>query len=249
MKSYKVVIWKLSINRSAKKPTYLVRWSVSGEPFHESHKTKALADRFRAKLLRVADKGEPFDTVTGLPDSLRGGKVALSFLELALKYIDARWAEASAKQWDSMTDSLATVLPALVKPGRGRPTPEILRRALRSYVLPPPRRERERPEEIASAMRWLERSSLPVAELQEIARVHELIDALGRKLDGKLAATQTYRRRRAVVFNSLDFAVELEALPSNPRGRVRRKRGNDPSKRLTAGWWSIFGRRGSCWRP
>lgn len=74
MKSYKVVIWKLSINRSAKKPTYLVRWSVDGEPFHESHKTKALADRFRAKLLRAADKGEPFDTVTGLPDSLRGGR-------------------------------------------------------------------------------------------------------------------------------------------------------------------------------
>lgn len=228
MKSYKVVIWKLSINRSAKKPTYLVRWSVSGEPFHESHKTKALADRFRAKLLRAADKGEPFDTVTGLPDSLRGGKVALSFLELALKHIDARWAEASAKQRDSMTDSLATVLPALVKPGRGRPTPEILRRALRSYVLPPRRRERERPEEIASAMRWLEKSSLPVAELQEIARVHELIDALGRKLDGKPAATQTYRRRRAVVFNSLEFAVELEALPSNPLGRVRRKRGKRP---------------------
>lgn len=228
MKSYKVVIWKLSINRSAKKPTYLVRWSVSGEPFHESHKTKALADRFRAKLLRAADRGEPFDTVTGLPDSLRGGKVALSFLELALKYIDARWAEASAKQRDSMTDSLATVVPVLVKPGRGRPTPEILRRALRSYVLPPSRRERERPEEIASAVRWLEKSSLPVAELQEIARVHELIDALGQKLDGKPAATQTYRRRRAVVFNSLEFAVELEAFPSNPLGRVRRKRGKRP---------------------
>lgn len=77
-------------------------------------------------------------------------------------------------------------------------------------------------------MRWLERSSLPVAELQEIARVHELIDALGRKLDGKPAATQTYRRRRAVVFNSLEFAVELEASPSNTLSRVRRKRGKRP---------------------
>lgn len=225
MKSYKVVIWKLSINRSAKKPTYLVRWSVDGQPFHESHKTKALADRFRAKLLRAADKGEPFDTVSGLPDSLLGGKAALSFLELALKYIDARWAEASAKQRDSMTDSLATVVPTLVKPGRGRPTLEILRRTLRSYLLPPPRRERERPQEIASAVHWIEKASLPVAELQEIARVHELIDALGRKLDGKPAATQTYRRRRAVVFNSLEFAVELQVLPSNPLARVRRKRG------------------------
>ncbi|MBU6530183.1 tyrosine-type recombinase/integrase [Streptomyces mayonensis] len=225
MKSYKVAIWKLSINRSAKKPTYLVRWSVDGQPFHESHKTKALADRFRAKLLRAADKGEPFDTVTGLPDSLRGGKVALSLLDLALRYIDARWTEASAKQRDSMTDALATVLPALVKPVRGRPAPADLRRALRSYVLPPPRRDRERPEETAAAAKWIEKASLPVAELQEISRVHDLIDVLTRKLDGKPAATQTYRRRRAVAFNVLEYGVELEALPSNPLSRVRRKRG------------------------
>ncbi|MFE5086763.1 tyrosine-type recombinase/integrase [Streptomyces mirabilis] len=225
MKSYKVVIWKLSINRSAKKPTYLVRWSVDGEPFHESHKTKALADRFRAKLLRAADKGEPFDTVTGRPDSLRGGKAALSFLDLARKYVEARWAEASAKQRDSMTDALATVVPLLVKPGCGRPAPDVLRRALCSYVLPVTRRERERPEEIVAAVRWIDKASLPVGELQEIARVHGLIDGLGRRLDGRPAATQTYRRRRAVVFNALGFAVELEYLTSNPLSRVRRKRG------------------------
>ncbi|MBQ0853405.1 tyrosine-type recombinase/integrase [Streptomyces sp. BH-SS-21] len=77
-------------------------------------------------------------------------------------------------------------------------------------------------------MRWIERASLPVAELQEIVRVHGLIDGLGRKLDGKPAATQTYRRRRAVVFNALEYAVELELLPSNPLSRVRRKRGKRP---------------------
>ncbi|MFC4030887.1 tyrosine-type recombinase/integrase [Streptomyces polygonati] len=225
MKSYKVSVWKLSVNQSAKKPTYLVRWSVDKAPFHEVYKTKALADRFRAQLLRAVEKGEPFDTVSGLPDSLRGGKAALSFLDLAVKYLDHRWAEASAKQRDSMTDALAGVVPVLVKPGRGRPTPEVLRRVLRSYLLPPPRRERERPPEIVAALVWIEKASLPVAELLEIARVHELIDALGRKLDGKPAATQTYRRRRAVVFNALEYAVELEALPSNPLSRVRRKRG------------------------
>ncbi|GGV00690.1 tyrosine-type recombinase/integrase [Streptomyces spectabilis] len=198
---------------------------MDGEPFHESFKTKPLADRFRARLLRAADKGEPFDTVTGLPDSLRGGEAALSFLELAVKYVDARWAEASAKQRDSMTDALATVVPALVKPGRGRLGPKVLRRALRSYVLPVPRRERERPEEIVAAARWIEKASLPLAELQEIARAHEVIDALSRRLDGKPAAMQTYRRRRAVVFNVLEYAVELEHLPSNPLARVRRKRG------------------------
>ncbi|CAM5508078.1 Site-specific integrase OS=Streptomyces tendae OX=1932 GN=GUR47_14140 PE=4 SV=1 [Streptomyces tendae] len=225
MKSYKASVWKLSVNKTTKKPTYLVRWAVDGQPFSESYKTKTLADRFRAKLVRALDKGEPFDTVTGLPDSLRGGKAALSFLDLAVRYVDARWAEASAKQRDSMTDALATVVPVLVKPGRGRPAPEVLRRALRSYILPVPRRERERPEEISAAVKWIEKASLPVVELQEIARAHDLIDALSRRLDGKPAATQTYRRRRAVVFNALECAVELEYLASNPLSRVRRKRG------------------------
>ncbi|MFG1811233.1 tyrosine-type recombinase/integrase [Streptomyces sp. NPDC049040] len=225
MKSYKVSVWKLSVNKTTKKLTYVVRWVVDGQTFSESHKSTALADRFRAKLLRAVEKGEPFDTVSGLPDSLRGGKAALSFLNLAVKYLDHRWAEASAKHRDSMTDALAGVVPVLTKPGRGRPSPEVLRRALRSYVLAPPRRERERPAEIATAVKWLEKASLPVAELQEMTRVHELIDALGRKLDGKPAATQTYRRRRAVVFNVLEYAVELGVLPANPLTRVQRKRG------------------------
>jgi hypothetical protein len=191
VKSYKVSVWSLSVNKTTKKRTHPVRWVVDGEKFTESYKTKALADRFRSQLVRALDKGEPFDTVTGLPDSLRGGKAALSILALAVVYVDARWPEASAKQRDSMTDALATVVPALVKPGRGRPSPEVLRRALRSYVLPVPRRGRERPEEIAAAVRWIEKASLPLAELQEVARVHELIDVLGRRLDGKPAATQT----------------------------------------------------------
>lgn len=223
MKSYKVSVWKLSVNRSAKKPTYVVRWAVDGGPFHQVFKTRALADRFRAKLLRATDKGEPFDTVTGLPDSLRVGRTALTFLELARKYVDNRWADASAKQRDSMTDSLATAVPVLVKVARGRPTAGTLRRALRSYVLPPPRRDRERPKEIAAAVDWLERASLPVAELTEITRVHALVDGVSRKLDGKPAASQTYRRRRAVVFNCLEYAVELEALPTNPLSKVKRK--------------------------
>jgi integrase len=74
-------------------------------------------------------------------------------------------------------------------------------------------------------VRWVEKASLPVAELTETSRVHALVDALGRKLDGRPAADQTYRRRRAVAYNVLEYAVEREVLPSNPMGKVRRKRG------------------------
>lgn len=228
MKSYKVSVWKISTNRSAKKPTHLVRWSVAGTPFHEVFKTKALADRYRAKLLRAVDRGEPFDTVTGLPDSLRPETAASTLLELAVTYLDKRWPGASAKQRDSMTDSLAVAIPALVRPVRGRPEPAVLRRALRSHLLPPPRREVERSDEVVAAASWIARASLPVAELTEAGHAQALVEALERKLDGGPAAYQTYRRRRAVVFNLLEFARETGTLSANPLGQVRRKRGHKP---------------------
>lgn len=142
--------------------------------------------------------GEPFDTVTGLPDSLRDGRRCCRSSTWWSGTRTSGGRRRLPKQRDSMTDALATVVPALVKPGRGRPTPEILRRALRSYVLPVPRRERERPDEVAAAVRWIEKASLPVGELQEIVRVHELIDALSRRLDGRPAA----RRRTGDVAQS-----------------------------------------------
>jgi integrase len=124
-----------------------------------------------------------------------------------------------------MTDALALVVPVFVKPLRGRPSDAALRKALRSYVLPVSRRKRERPGDVAASVRWMERASLPAGELNELARVHELVEALGRKLDGASAATQSYRRRRGVVFNALEYAVELELLSANPLTRARRKRG------------------------
>lgn len=199
---------------------------MDGDPFFEVFKTNPPADRFRAKLLRAVDKGEPFDAVTGLPDSLRGGKGAQTFLCLALAYVGDRWEDASAKPRDSVTDSLATAVPALVKAVRGRPALETLRKALRSYLLPVPRGERERPEDVATAARWLKKASLPAAEVQEIKHAHALIDSVSRKLDGKPGASQTYRRRRVVVFNYLEYAVELEVLSSNPLNKIKRKRKN-----------------------
>lgn len=58
--------------------------------------------------------------------------------------------------------------------------------------------------------------------------MHALVNALSRKLDGKPAATQTCKRRRAVTYNLLEYAVELDMLPTNPLGKVRRKRGPTP---------------------
>jgi integrase len=50
-----------------------------------------------------------------------------------------------------------------------------------------------------------------------------VLDALAVKLDGKPAAPTTTYRKRAVIYNALGYAVELELLPANPIDRVQWK--------------------------
>jgi hypothetical protein len=53
------------------------------------------------------------------------------------------------------------------------------------------------------------------------ATVRAALDALALKLDGKAAAATTTRRKRAVFYNVLQFAVELERLDYNPVDKLR----------------------------
>lgn len=223
-KSYRVRIWSVLANKSGKKTTYTLRWRVERERFSRTFTTKALGDRFRGRLVRAAEDGEAFDLKTGLPDSMAEAQAAVSLLTFALAYMDMKWVPAAAKSRASMTETLTTALIAYVKDAKGRPDTATLRDALRRYVLPPPRRDLDRPREIANAVAWLEKASLPVADLREAKHVHEVLDALARKLDGTAASAETARRKRSVFYNVLDFAVELEHLEANPIDRVKRKR-------------------------
>ncbi|WP_436788579.1 tyrosine-type recombinase/integrase [Yinghuangia sp. YIM S10712] len=223
-KSYRVRIWAVVQNKTAKKPTYQLRWKVDGKPFSLTFTTKGLADRFRGRLMRATEDGEPFDLMTGLPDSMAEAKAADSFLSFALAYMDMKWPHAAAKSRASMTETLMTALPAFVRDVGGQPDTVLLRSALRRYLLPPPRRGADRPADVAKAIAWLEKASMPVADLKEAKHIHDVLDALGRKLDGTAAGAETTRRKRSVLYNVLDYAVELEHLATNPIDKVKRKR-------------------------
>lgn len=223
-KSYRVRIWAVSRNQSSKKPSYVVRWKVADERQSTTFASKGLADRFRSRLLRAMEDGEAFNVESGLPDSMEKAKTATSLYAFALAYMDMKWPGAAAKSRDSMTDALATALPALVKDAKNRPETKTLRRALRLFALPPTRREIDRPKDISKAVTWLEKASRPITDLQDAKTVHGLLDARGRKLDGTAAGAETLRRKRAVLYNVLDYAVELEHLPGNPIDRIKRKR-------------------------
>jgi integrase len=218
-----VRFWDVRRNKSSQSASFEVRWIVAGRPKSRTRKTKALADAFLSELRQAARRGEAFDTDEGLPVSMLRTRKAVSWFAFVLAYVDVKWPRAAAKTRDSMTDALATVTAALVDDRPGQPDTLVMRQALRQYALIPAARELPRPPEIAAALGWLERASLPVNELIQPRHVRAALDALTLRLDGTAAAATTIRRKRAVFYNVLDYAAELEQLPANPLDRVKWK--------------------------
>lgn len=202
--------------------SYEVRWVVGGRQFSKTRATKALAESFLSELRQAAKRGEAFDIGEGLPMSMRRAKRARSWFAFVLAYVDMKWPRAAATTRNSMTDALSTVTAALVDDRPGQPEVRLLRRALRQFALVPSSRTLPRPAEVAAALGWLERASLPLAELEKPRNVRLALDALTLRLDGTSAAATTIRRKRSVFYNVLGYAAELE-LPANSLDRVKWK--------------------------
>ncbi|WP_433188768.1 tyrosine-type recombinase/integrase [Actinoallomurus sp. CA-150999] len=223
MKSYDVKFWKTKKNASSKTPSYVVRWIVAGKECSKTFRGSELAENFLSDLRQAARRGEWFDTDTGLPESMLKAKNARTWLEFAEAYVRIRWPHQAANSRASAVDALLVVTVALAAERKGRPDRDLLRRALRDHVLVPEDRRRELPAEVRTALRWLEAASLPLTDLEEPRHARAVLEALAVRLDGAAAATNTFRRRRAVFHHALEYAVELGELPGNPLDRVKWK--------------------------
>ena len=221
--SYDVKFFETYRNKSSKTPSYVVRWQVAGKRSSKTYRTKALAESFLSDLRQAAKRGEPFEVESGLPASMIKAKSARTVFDFVRAYIDMKWPHAAAKTRDSISDALSTVVPALTKDRPGRPDAEILRTALRKCALIPADKRPEPSPEMARAVRWLEGASLDLADLNETKTVRLALDALALRLDGQAASANTIRRKRAVFHAVLEYAVELEELPSNPLHKVKWK--------------------------
>ncbi|MFI6758821.1 tyrosine-type recombinase/integrase [Micromonospora sp. NPDC050417] len=222
MKSREVRIRSIQVNTlGGRKKSYTVRWVVAAGPKSRTFGTRALADNFRSDLMQAANRGEAFDTDSGLPESMVKPEESVSWFGFVRRYIDMKWPGAAAKSRESTTDALATVTAALVRDVPGRPDPALLRRALREYEFPPAARKLDRPADIAAALRWLDKASQPLTALAEAAVVRPALDVLGLRMDGRSSAASTTRRRRSVFYNVLQYAVELELLDFNPVDKLR----------------------------
>lgn len=70
-------------------------------------------------------------------------------------------------------------------------------------------------------MRWLERNTVPLTSLADRAIARRALDALARRKDGNAASATTVNRKRAVLFNVLEYAVELGYFEANPLRAVK----------------------------
>ena len=220
MSSYDVKVHELQLRNDRRHRPWRLRWSVEGRRFERRYATKALADNFRARLLRAMRDGEPFDEQTGEPESEVRARTRVTWYEHACAYVEMKWPGAAAKSRKSIVEALVTITPALVTAGKSSPDSDDLRRALFWSFLWKHRGD-VAPTELVASLHWIERNSVPITRLAESDTVRLALNACARKLDGTPAAATTTSRKRAVFYNALGYAVERDLLDYNPVDKVQ----------------------------
>ena len=217
LKTTDVRIWSVRAKSRQGKDTYEVRWTVAGREISRSRRTKGLADKLRAQLLMAQENGEQFDTVTGLPPSMEEQGPLLTWYAFAVKYLRMKWPHAAPNYRDEINEALTGVTKALAPMRPGRPADEAMQRALRdwAFVLPGPD-ERDVPSEARSVIDWLAKNSPPLADLKKPAVLRGVLEALKLKLNGQAASSETFKRKRKVLVNALNYATELGEFDENP---------------------------------
>jgi integrase len=216
--SYDVRFWKIE-ERGYAQARWRVIWLVAGRRFTKTFVARALAESFRAELVGAARDGQSFDIDTGLPQSILRRDRDVSCYQHAQEFVRAAWPAAAAKSRVSLLETLSVALPVLTRDLPAAPDPAVLRHALRR-VLNQSEHARQPDDAELRALAWLERASLPVSALGDSAVASDLLDALGRKLDGSPAAPDYYSRRRRVMHRVLGYAVRKKRLAANPLSKL-----------------------------
>ena len=207
--------------RQRRPARFRVRWAVDGREHCKSFKARPLADGFLDGLKDAVRDRRPFNPRTGLPDAETTEEEMITWYEHARAYAEAKWPNLAPVSRRSVAEALVTVTIALTAKEPGAPEPKVLRQALFAWAFNPATRDTDPPPEIAAALDWAERASLPVAELEDTATVRLALAACARTLTGKAAAGSTQRRKRSVFYNALGYAVEQGHLAANPVDRIQ----------------------------
>ena len=221
MDSYDVRFWDIKRLGNGTGARFRVRWAVDGREHCKSFKARPLADGFLGGLKDAVRNRRPFNPRTGLPEAETTEEEMITWYEHARAYAEVKWPNLAPVSRRSVAEALVTITVALTSKEPGAPEPRVLRQALFVWAFNPATRDTDPPPEIAAALDWAKRASLPVADLEDTAIVRLALAACAKTLTGKAAAGSTQRRRRSVFYNALGYAVEQGHLPANPVDRVQ----------------------------
>lgn len=217
--TYDVRIYEIDVYKGKTTTTYWVQWKVAGKlPLRKRpFKQKALAVSFRADLISAARKGEAFDVATGKPISMSREIQDMSCYGLACQYVDLKWPRAAAKTRKTTAEALTAVLPFLFTRTKGKPDDRLIRTALRRWAFNTPARSDESmPDDIRSALGWIERNTRPASDLCDANVLRTVLDGLTLKLDGQPGSPVVVTRRRKIFTGMLEYGTEIKALSENP---------------------------------
>jgi integrase len=224
--TYDVRVYRIEVYKGAKVTTYKVRWKTAHRLWKEGFRNAAQADSFRSSLLTAARKGEAFSLSTGRPVSWERDESVVTWYALTLDYTAVKWPYAAPNHRKSIAEALTDATEAMLASDEPPYPVEEIRRALRTWAFSDRLRgAAEPPEDLAAIVRWLHIATLPVSDLSRpgtgAARCRMLLSRISRKRDGTAAAANTANRKRAVLNNLMQYAVETGALPANPLRAVK----------------------------
>lgn len=226
-----VRIWGVSKVRSKSAP-YQLRWIVAGNRCYASFASSPLADNRRSELRQAVRKGEAFDVESGLPESeIRQAEAAEAekakekldpnWWNFTREFMKRRWRTAAAKTREGFADSLASAALGMMEDRPDAPEPGAVRRAIRWTVVPDNASE-EPPTDLEKVCAWLAENSRPLSALRESVIAEDVHYRLAYKLDGKLAAKDTYKRRRRGFNVAMAYAIQKGYLDENPIAGLER---------------------------
>ncbi|WP_253258656.1 tyrosine-type recombinase/integrase [Pseudonocardia sp. N23] len=210
-------MWAIGTYEGQRGTVYIVRWKVGDKPRKERFKTRALADSFRADLISAMRRGEAFSIETGRPISAESPGRDLGWYELACDYVDMKWGPAAATYRRSISEALTAITVGLIDGSRGRPDGALIRRALHRWAFNSQRRDgADMPKDVRDALSWIRRHSGAAARLAEPAVLRRVLTEISTKLDGTPGAASVVSKRRRVLYNVVEYAIERGSLTTNP---------------------------------
>ena len=137
-----------------------------------------------------------------------------------------KWPYAAPNHRRSIAEALTDATEAMLAEQDPPHATEEIRRALRTWAFSDRLRgAAEPPDDLTAVICWLQTATLPVADLSRpgtgAARCRAMLDRISRRQDGTAAAANTANRKRAVLNNLMQYAVEASVLTANPLKAVK----------------------------